>query len=94
MYRYDGWLEAYLKKFGKFLKRKKTSKLGPTRKFTRSSETSTSGQNFTCFECVKPDHIKVDCPTLNKNHFKGNSEKKTFIRSYITWEDNDTSSNS
>ncbi|KAF1866115.1 hypothetical protein Lal_00043068 [Lupinus albus] len=62
------------------------------KRFTKNNEASTSNQNFTCFECGKPGHMKMDCPNIKKGSFKGKNEIKNGRRTYIAWEDIDTSS--
>ncbi|KAF1862464.1 hypothetical protein Lal_00026998 [Lupinus albus] len=62
------------------------------KRFTKNNESSTSNQNFTCFECGMPGHMKMECPNLKKIPFKGKKEIKTERRAYIAWEDNVTSS--
>ena len=68
----------------------------PFKKFPRKNDcpSSSNTTNYTCFECGKPGHIKVDCPQLQKkNTFKSNKDKKP-RRAYISWEDNKLSSTS
>ncbi|KAF1881713.1 hypothetical protein Lal_00032184 [Lupinus albus] len=61
-------------------------------KFSKSNEASTSNHNFTCFECGKPGHMKMDCPNIKKSSFNGKNEIKNGRRAYIAWEDNDMNS--
>ncbi|CAL0313941.1 unnamed protein product [Lupinus luteus] len=82
----------FVKKFNKFLKKNKGAKSGQIRKFSKNNDASNSNQNFTCFECGKPGHMKMDCPNLKKSSFKGKNDTKTERRTYIAWKDNDTSS--
>ena len=50
-------LSLILKKFGKFLKRSKD------KKFSKPSKKEESNNNtFTCSECGKQGHIKLECP--------------------------------
>ncbi|KAF1879807.1 hypothetical protein Lal_00039679 [Lupinus albus] len=76
-------MSLLVKKFSKFLKRNNGAKTGQMRKFTKNNDASTSNQNFTCFECGKPGHMKMDCPNLKKNSFIEKNEKKTGRRTYI-----------
>ncbi|KAF1892976.1 hypothetical protein Lal_00008348 [Lupinus albus] len=82
----------FVKKVSKFLRRNKGGRTGQIKKFSKSNEASTSNQNFTCFECGKPGHMKMDCPNIKKSSFKGKNELKNGRRAYISWQDNDTSS--
>ncbi|KAF1896338.1 hypothetical protein Lal_00043288 [Lupinus albus] len=85
-------MSLFVKKFSKFLRWNKGGRTGQIKKFSKSNEASTSNQNFTCFECGKPSHMKMDCPNIKKSSFKGKNELKNGRRAYIAWEDNDTSS--
>ncbi|KAF1892780.1 hypothetical protein Lal_00046725 [Lupinus albus] len=70
----------------------KGARTGQMKRFTKNNETSTSNQNFTCIECGKSGHMKMDCPNIKKGSFKGKNEMKNGQRAYIAREDNDTSS--
>src|ERR1044072_401389 len=71
----------------------------PFKKFPKKNDgpSSSNTTNYTCFECGKQGHIKVDCPQLQKknsfNTFKSKKDKKP-RRAYIAWEDNELSSTS
>ncbi|KAF1891552.1 hypothetical protein Lal_00015149 [Lupinus albus] len=82
-------MSLLVKKFSKFIKRNKGARTGQMRKFTKNNDASTSNQNFTCFECGKLDHMKMDSPNIKRNFFKGKNEMKTGRRAYIAWEEND-----
>lgn len=52
--------------------------LGNKRNVFKKKDTSTSNQNFTCFECGKWCHMKADCPILAKKSIhKGKKEFKS-----------------
>ncbi|KAF1893057.1 hypothetical protein Lal_00044187 [Lupinus albus] len=85
-------MSLFVKKFSKFLRRNKGTRTGQIKKFTKSNEAYTSNQNFTCFECGKPGHMKMGCLNIKKGFFKGKNEMKNGRRAYIAWEDNDTCS--
>ncbi|KAF1884148.1 hypothetical protein Lal_00035212 [Lupinus albus] len=83
-------MSLFVKKFNKFLIRNKGARTGQMKKFSKSNEASTSNKNFKCFECGKPDYMKMECPNIKKSSFKGKNEIKNGRRAYIAWEDNDT----
>ncbi|KAF1881712.1 hypothetical protein Lal_00032183 [Lupinus albus] len=69
-----------------------TIRINQNDNLSKSNEASTSNHNFTCFECGKPGHMKMDCPNIKRSSFKGKNELKNGRRAYIAWEDNDASS--
>ncbi|KAF1898671.1 hypothetical protein Lal_00023680 [Lupinus albus] len=87
-------MSIFVKKFSKLLRRNKGARTGPMKKFSKSNKTSTSNQNFTCFECGKLGYMQMDCPNIKKSSFKWKNKLKNGRRAYIAWEDNDTSSSS
>ena len=56
-------LNLLVKRFGKYLKRK-VSKGNPKRYTSKHNESNSS--NFTCYNCGKQGHIKIECPNANK----------------------------
>jgi len=52
-------------------------------------------RNFTCYNCGKQGHIKIECSNANKEKEKSVDRKKEKKpkerRAYISWEDNDDS---
>ena len=88
-------LNHLVKRFGKYLKRK-GSKGNPKRYTSKDNESNSS--NFTCYNCGKQGHIKIECPNANKEKEKNvdrKKEKKPKERhAYIAWEDNDDSTTS
>nr|KYP37534.1 hypothetical protein KK1_041257 [Cajanus cajan] len=83
-----------VKKFRKFLRKKRNSPYKFNKKANKKEEASTSSYN--CFECEKPGHIKAECPNLLKKQQEEKKVKKNFKgkRAYTAWEDNDSSTTS
>jgi len=88
-------LNLLVKRFGKYLKRK-SIKGNPKRYTSKHNESNSS--NFTCYNCGKQGHIKIECPNANKENEKSVDRKKEKKpkkkRAYIAWEDNDDSTTS
>ena len=66
-------LNLLVKSFGKYLKRK-GSKGNPKRYTSKHNESNSS--NFTCYNCGKQGHIKIECPNANKEKEKSVDRKK------------------
>jgi len=66
-------LNLLVKRFGKYLKRK-GSKGNPNRYTSKHNESNSS--NFTCYNCGKQEHIKIECPNANKEKEKSVDRKK------------------
>ena len=85
-------MNLLVKRFGKYLK----SKGNPKRYTSKHNESNSS--NFTCYNCGKQGHIKIECPNANKEKKKSVDRKKekkpNERRAYIAWEDNDDSTTS
>jgi len=88
-------LNLLIKRFGKYLKKKGGK--GNLKRYTSKWNESNSS-NFTCYNCGKHEHIKIECPNVNKEKEKSvdrKNEKKPKERcAYITWEDNYDSTSS
>jgi len=88
-------LNLLVKRFGKHLKRK-GSYGNPKRYNSKHNESNSS--NFTCYNCGKKRHIKIECLNANKEKEKSVDRKKEKKpkerRAYIAWEDNDDSTTS
>nr|KYP31948.1 hypothetical protein KK1_047495 [Cajanus cajan] len=65
-----------VKKFRKFLRKKRNSSYKFNNKTNKKEEASTSSYN--CFECGKSGHIKVECPNLLKKQQEEKKVKKSF----------------
>jgi len=66
-------LNLLVKRFGKYLKRKGI-KGNPKRYTSKHNESNSS--NFTCYNCEKQGHIKIECPNANKEKEKSVDRKK------------------
>nr|KYP53193.1 hypothetical protein KK1_024819 [Cajanus cajan] len=84
-----GKLREHEQKMQKFLRKKKRSPYMFNKRETNKDEGRTS--SYTCFECGKSGHIKVECPNLLKKQQEEKKGKKNNKgkRAYIAWEDND-----
>jgi len=82
-----------VKKFGKYLKRKGNK--GNQRRYNSKQNASSNSSKFSCYNCGKQEHIKIECPNVNKEKEKVDDRKKEKKgkerRAYIAWEDNDDS---
>ena len=75
-----------------FLKERTETELNKEKRYSKSNDSNSS--SYTCFGCGKPGLIKVDCPN-NQNKEKSASKKNERgkgKRAYISWEENDVSS--
>ena len=56
---------------------------------------SSNSSKFSCYNCGKQGHIKIECPNVNKEKEKVDDREKEKKgkerRAYIAWEDNDDS---
>jgi len=83
---HDDTLSLLTKKFSRFLKRKNRDRTQQKRRYSKSNDSNSS--SYTCFDCGKLGHIKVDCPN-NQNKEKSasrKSEKGKGKIAYIFWE--------
>nr|KYP72357.1 putative acetyltransferase At3g50280 family [Cajanus cajan] len=69
-------LNLLVKKFRKFLRKKRNSPYKFNKKANKKEEASTSSYN--CFECGKPGHIKAECPNLLKK------QQEWLLKAYMT----------
>jgi len=83
-------LNLLIKRFGMYLKRKGTK--GNQRRYNSKQNDSSNSSKFSCYNCGKQGHIKIECPNVNKEKEKVDNRKKEKKgkerRSYIAWEDN------
>jgi len=86
-------LNLLVKRFGKYLKRKGNK--GNQRWYISKQNDSSNTSTFSCYNCGKQGHIKIECPNVNKEKEKVGDRKKEKKakerRAYIAWEDNDDS---
>jgi len=82
-----------VKKFGKYLKRKGNK--GNQRRYNSKQNDSSNSSKFSCYNCGKQGHIKIECPNVNKEkekvHDTRKEKKGKERRAYIALEDNDDS---
>jgi len=92
IFEHDETLSLLTRKFSRFLKRKNRDRTQQRKRYSKSNDSNSS--SYTCFGCGKPGLIKVDCPN-NQNKEKSASKKNERgkgKRAYISWEENDVSS--
>ena len=86
-------LNLLVKRFGMSLKGR--GKKGNQRRYNSKQVDLNNTSNFTCYNCGKQGHIKIECPNANKEKEKIVDRKKEKKpkerRAYIAWEDNDDS---
>ena len=86
-------LNLLVKRFGKYLKRKGNK--GNQWRYNSKQNDSSNSSKFSCYNCGKQEHIKIECPNANKEKEKVDDRKKEKKgkerRAYIAWEDNDDS---
>jgi len=86
-------LNLLVKKFEKYLKRRGNK--GNQMRYNSKRNDSNITTNFTCYNCGKQGHIKIECQNINLNKEKGvymKKESKPKERhAYISWENNDDS---
>ena len=68
-------LNLLVKRFGKYLKRKGVK--GNPKRYT-SKHNDSNSSNFTCYNCGKQGHIKIECPNANKEKEKRTYQKIKF----------------
>ena len=57
-------LNLLVKRSGKYLKRKENK--GNQRKYISKQNDSSNTSKFSCYNCGKQGHIKIECPNINK----------------------------
>jgi len=86
-------LNLLVKRFRKYLKRKGNK--GNQRSYIFEQNDSSNSSKFSCYNCRKQWHIKIECSNVNKEKEKVDDRKKEKKakerRAYIAWEDNDDS---
>ena len=69
---HDETVSMLTRKFNRFLIKKNRDRTQQRKRYSKSNDSNFS--NYTCFGCVKPGHIKADCPN-NQNKEKSASKK-------------------
>ena len=84
-------LNLLVKRFRKYLKRKGNK--GNQRRYISKQNDSSNTSKFSCYNCGRQVHIKIECSNVNKEKVDDRKkEKKAKERcAYIAWEDNDDS---
>jgi len=86
-------LNLLVKRFGKYLKRKGNK--GNQRRYISIQNDLSNTSKFSCYNCGKQGHIKIECLNVNKEKEKVGDRKKEKKakerRAYIVWEDSDDS---
>jgi len=74
---------------------KRKGNKGNQRRYNSKQNDSSNSSKFSCYNCGKQGHIKIECPNANKEKEKVDDRKKEKkgkeIRAYKAWEDNDDS---
>jgi len=72
---------------------KRKGNKGNQRRYNSKQNDSSNSSKFSCYNCGKQGHIKIECPNVNKEKEKVDDRKKEKKgkerRAYIAWEDND-----
>jgi len=63
-----------VKRFRKYLKRKGNK--GNQRRYISKQNDSSNSSKFSCYNCGKQGHIKIECPNVNKEKEKIGDRKK------------------
>ena len=86
-------LNLLVKRFRKYLKRKSIK--GNQTRYISKRNYSSNTSNFSCYNCGKQGHMKIECPSIKKEKEKFDDRKKVKKakerRAYIAWENNDVS---
>jgi len=84
-------LNLLVKRFEKYLKRRGNK--GNQRRYISKQNDSSNSSKFSCYNCGKQGHIKIECPNVNKEKEKIGDRKKERKakerRACIAWKDND-----
>jgi len=80
-------LNLLVKRFGKFLKGR--SNKGNQRRYNSKQVDLNNTSSFTCYKCGKQEHMKIECPNLNKDKSadKKKERKPKETRAYLVIED-------
>jgi len=70
----NGNLNLLVKRFGKYLKSKGNK--GNQRRYVSKQNDSSNSSKFSCYNCGKQGHIKIECSNVNKEKEKVGDRKK------------------